>query len=74
MKGIQGVKLEYVCFGRAMFTTMEALERFSSQVAAARAIPSCTVGGTKNHVPLVSQKARDKRVHVAEEDCAKHGV
>ena len=73
MKGVKGVKLEYVCYGRAMFTTKDALERFANEVAEARmGRQTDEVGFREQSSEKVGQDARDERIRDAEEDCARY--
>lgn len=70
MKGVHGVKLEHVCFGRGMFTSKEALARFANCVAEAR----ITQSSEHRTDTETSQKPRETDIRTAEEKCAGYGV
>lgn len=75
MKGVKGVKLEYVCYGRGMFTTKEALTRFAKNVAQAHVAGHNVAENANASTHAVgNQVPRDKRIQTAEQACERYGI
>ncbi len=69
-KGISGVHLEYIRFGRRIFTSREALERFAERVAAAD-----TPIGTPHMVPAMKlNPTRQQQIDAANAVLRKAGI
>lgn len=69
-KGHQGVKLEYIRFGRKIFTSREALERFAGMVAAA----DRPIGTPHMIPPMKLNPARQRQIDAANAVLRKAGI
>ena len=70
-KGIRGIRLEYRRVGRRIFTSREALERFSRQLAEADPVP-VAVDAPRAALPRPGQ--REKAIQQAERELELAGI
>jgi hypothetical protein len=73
-KGVGGVKLEYVCIGRRMATSKEALNRFCNARAEAQQQRQETSAVVIPQIPRPSPKARERALQEADRILAEAGI
>lgn len=73
-KGIGGVKLDYVCIGRRMATSKEALNRFCNARSTAQQQRQETSTAPIPQISAMSPKARQRALQEADRILAEAGI